>query len=105
MVLCGRGVLAVALDARHPSLWTSVADRPSAAMRHAGLWWAPRHGDVAEPTQSCVTPSRDCVTDLGTVRSELGSFKGMWRRRGGALAPRRTSRKRTPPKPGNMKLF
>ena len=33
-----------------------------------------------------------CVTDLGTVRSELGSFKGMWRRRGGALAPRRTSK-------------
>ena len=27
MVLCGRGVLTVALDARQPSLWTSVVDR------------------------------------------------------------------------------
>eukprot|EP00964_Phaeocystis_antarctica_P128258 scaffold92006_cov36-Phaeocystis_antarctica.AAC.1 len=40
-------------------------------MRHAGLWWAPWHGDVAEPTQSCVTQS--CVvwpiSELSAVSS------------------------------------
>ena len=37
-----------------------------------------------------------CVTDLGTVRSELGSFKGMWRRRqgGGHFSAVRTKGRR-----------
>ena len=70
MVLGGREGSAVALDARQPSLWTSVVRQGvvcscaavadvfwqlSAAIGMP-VWWALRHGDVARQ-QSCVVLS------------------------------------------------
>ena len=78
MVLGGREGSAVALDARQPSLWTSVADRvwlvavqprpmcSGSSPRPCGMpvWWAPRHGDVAEPMQ--IVPYAVGIGPLGS---------------------------------------
>ena len=50
------------------------------------VWWAPQHDGVAGSGQV-----RVYAAGIGRLGSELASLKPMQRRRGGALAPRRTS--------------
>ena len=97
MVLGGREGSAVALDARQPSLWTSVVRQGvvcscaavadvfwqlSAAMRHAGLVGTAAAGDVAEPMQ--IEPYDVGIGPLGskfTVLSVCGACVAISSRR------------------------
>ena len=97
MVLGGREGSAVALDARQPSLWTSVVRQGvvcscaavadvfwqlSAAMRHAGLVGTAAAGDVAEPMQ--IEPYAVGIGPLGskfTVLSVCGACVAISSRR------------------------
>ena len=99
----GRSVCAVVPDTQGPSPWTRLAGRvwfaavwpqsmySGTSPRLCGkpVWWAPRHGGVAGSGQV-----RVCELGKGALASELASLKRLQRRRGGALAPLRTSPKR-----------
>ena len=100
MMLRGQSVSAGVSDAQIPSTWSSVGAKGAVAvvwpqsmlpgsspwLCGKPVWWAPRHGGVAGPGQV-----RVCAAGIGRLGSELASLKPMQRRRGGALAPRRTS--------------
>ena len=100
MMLRGQSVSASVPDAQGPSPWSSVGAKGAVAvvwpqsmlpgsspwLCGKPVWWAPRHGGVAGPGQV-----RVCAAGIGRLGSELASLKPMQRRRGGALAPRRTS--------------
>ena len=97
---CVRSVCAGVPDSQGPSPWTRLAGRVWFAAvwpqsMHSGasprlygkpVWWAPRHGSVAGSGQV-----RVCAAGIGPLESGLVSLKRMQRRRGGALAPLRTS--------------
>ena len=96
----GRSVCAGVPDSQGSSPWTRLAGRVWFAAvwpqsMHSGasprlygkpVWWAPRHGSVAGSGQV-----RVCAAGIGPLESGLVSLKHMQRRRGGALAPLRTS--------------
>ena len=91
---------AVVTDAQEALFWTSAASRVWVAAvwsqsMYSGIsprlcgkpvWWAPQHDGVAGSGQV-----RVYAAGIGPLGSELASSKPMQMRRGGALAPRRTS--------------
>ena len=99
-MLGGREGSAVALDARQPSLWTSVADRvwlvavqprpmcSGSSPRPCGMpvWWAPRHGDVAEPMQ--IVPYAVGTGPLGSKFHRFERMRGVCRDQQPAARPR-----------------
>ena len=99
MVLGGREGSAVAFYARHPSLWTSVADRvwlvavqprpmcSGSSPRPCGMpvWWAPRHGDVAEPMQ--IVPYAVGTGPLGSKFHRFERMRGVCRDQQPAARP------------------
>eukprot|EP00964_Phaeocystis_antarctica_P148924 scaffold115909_cov40-Phaeocystis_antarctica.AAC.1 len=96
----GRSVCAGVPDSQGSSPWTRLAGRvwfaavwpqsmySGTSPRLCGkpVWWAPRHGGVAGSGQA-----RVCAAGIGLLGSEPVGLKRMQRRRGGALAPLRTS--------------
>ena len=90
MVLGGRSVLAIALDARQPSLWTSVIDRVQCVLvwsrplcsgsspRTSGMlvWWVPWQVVWAGPGHV-----GRCTKDIGVVGSASASLRRVCRRR------------------------
>ena len=96
----GRSVCAGVPDSQGSSPWTRLAGRvwfaavwpqsmySGTSPRLCGkpVWWAPRHGGVAGSGQA-----RVCALGIGPLGSEPVGLKRMQRRRGGALAPLRTS--------------
>ena len=102
-MLGGREGSAVALYARHPSLWTSVADRvwlvalrprpmcSGSSPRPCGMpiWWAPLHGDVAKDSSLALCyRSRNC--ELGSLKVCGGVGAGHLPRAGPHQNPRKT---------------